>query len=135
MLSMFSESAVGKDYDEQGDSEATIAADVEFLSLIQSLLNDPKVQLPLDQLLATYIEIREKHSVSDPDYNKRSLKRKIEQNVSNLKFVRPQYKSSEVAISKGGIDGAVFAAQEYNDPNENMKSIFRAAEVIRRQIL
>lgn len=99
------------------------------------MLNQPEIQLPIDQLTEQYIEIRIKHGLSSPGVSKRSVKRVIEKNVTNAIFSVPQYGKSQVVMAAEGIHKATWHAQQAQASPGDIKSLLKTADIIRTNIL
>ena len=110
-------------------------AEIEFFSMLHSLLADGSV-LGMSTLQETYINIRKKNGVDNPEISRPTLKQRIKEHFGDVQFGKPLNRTeSERVYLKTVGDVAmqqVIDAAEYQ--KDNTEIIFKCAKLLRKSI-
>ena len=128
----------GKDIDESLDYRkraAEFAAKIEFFTLLKGLLRDGET-ISMKDAHDAYIRIQKQCEVEEPEISRRTMKRLIKDNISDVEFHPPKQKNeSELLSAKLLRDKLV---DDFNDNisiEKSVESIYNAAKVLRKAIL
>jgi len=123
---------------ERADDEAVItkvSADIEFFYLMSSLLKSGSI-LDMGEVEAAYQNVLRVNGSNDTHISRRSLKRKLVENIDDVEFCRSTHMNEPDRMytsrtKRAAIDNLDEAA---GDASSNMKAVFESAKVIRRDI-
>ena len=121
----------------QTDSTANdIAADIEFLSLVEEALVEGEI-LSMSNLHQAYIDIREANCVKKPECARKKVKNLIANEIPCVEFHSPRRKNESALVSlKETRDVAIQIASESQKANvaADMRTLFDASIILRQAI-
>ena len=117
------------------DNMPIVASDMEFMSLLELLLQEGSV-LSMADLHKKYIEIRKANGVAVPDCKRSLLKQKIADHGTDIHFGKPKRKNeSEYVYTTKTRDEVIQTAADTSNLYENdMKTVYEASQILRKAI-
>lgn len=118
------------------EDRAELAADIEFFSLLKSLLQKGSV-LSMASLETTYRTIQKENGVVTPSCTRKQLKDKITVLAELVNFGKAgRHDESENVFLKACKEDAISQALETSDnPSDDMDTVFRCAHLLRKNLL
>lgn len=113
-----------------------IAADIEFISLVEEALIDGEI-LKMYNLHTAYVDIRSANCVKDPACSRKKVKDVIASEIPGIEFHKPKRKNECDLVSvKDSRDAAVQITAESQTRNieADMKTLFDASIILRQAI-
>ena len=112
-----------------------VAAEVEFLSLVEGTLLDGNVVI-MSVLQEAYIAILSANNVVNPKCSRKKLKQLMQTEIPNIEFHRPKRVNEAERISiKSTRDAAIQLVEETSvNSDMDMKVLYNAASVLRKAI-
>ena len=111
-----------------------VAAEIEFLSLVENELNQGKVA-SMSALQHSYIDILSANNVKSPECSRKKLKHILQAGISDLEFHKQnQVNQSELVTVKSTRDKAVQMVDQCDtgESDSDMKTLFDAACLLRK---
>lgn len=118
---------------------ALIAAEIEFVILVENLLNEGKI-LDMSQLEKTFITVNESNGVDCPTtshYVRKNIKELLQKEIPEIEFNKPgKVNEAERVSIKFTRDNVIYNAQVHQiHAHDNMKEIYDVARLLRKLIL
>ena len=114
-----------------------VAADIEFISLVEETLLDHGNILSMSDLQEAYIDIRSANCVTRPECSRKTVKDIIVNEIPGVEFHKPRQRNkSELVSVKDTRDNAVQIASDSHNRNVtgDMKTLFEASIILRDAI-
>ena len=108
-------------------AEADYAAEIEFISLIETLLSDGSI-LKMNSLVKTYQNIRVANGVNKPDVSKKKTKQIILGRIPNVVFSKPPQANESERISLPATKDKAIAIMEEMQERSGIEEIFSVAK-------
>ena len=118
----------------KSDAETEIASEIEFLSLLDSLLADGNI-LSMSSLQATCHNIRAANGVKSPRVERKKLKLLIQEEISDVEFSNPLRKNESERVSLKQTKDKALSNVENSTPESEMQEMFNVARALPRDIL
>ena len=118
------------------EKTSEIAAKIEFLTLVETVLNDGQI-VNMAQLEEAYECIRRENNVQLGSVSRKSIKELIQREIEGVEFHKQrQVNKPEVVSVKQSRDGAIQLSTESMNENASskMKSLYDAALILRNAI-
>ena len=114
---------------------AVVAADMEFMSLLELLLHEGAV-LTMADLHKKYVDIRKANGISNPDYRRFFLKQKISNHIKDIQFSKPKRRNESEYVYTATTRDEVLqtVAGTANTVGDDMKTVFDASQILRKAI-
>ena len=119
------------DTPETQSAAAEIAAEIEFLSMLEGILSEGNVP-SMASLQTAYISIQMANYVQEPNCDRRQLRQMIESKIPDVEFHKAKCVNESDRVSiKASRDAAISMADDVKkDANEDMKILCKAAAVL-----
>ena len=113
-----------------------MAADIEFLSLVQEALRDDEI-IPMENLHGAYENIRKANCVPKYECHRRKVKKLLQDEIEDIEFTTPRQRNmSELVSIKSARDFAISVTYETeNEVNADTRTLFEASVILRKAIL
>ena len=118
------------------EKNSEIAAKIEFLTLVEIVLNDGQI-VNMAQLEEAYECIRRENNVQLGSVSRKSIKELIQREIESVEFHKQRkFNKPEVVSVKQSRDGAIQLSTESMNENASskMKSLYNAALILRNAI-
>ena len=109
------------------------AADIEFFTLLESLLQDNSSRHKMSDLTTIYSNIQKKHGIEHPGCSEFVLKGRIQRKMNDVVFSKG--KQTWYAMLPKSQDLAVHQVEESSRANPEMQPVIDCAAIIRKDIL
>lgn len=115
-------------------SEQLISAEIEFINLLQNLFKDGEIH-SMNTVCEAYKAILGIYGLEDQNVSNSQVKRKIEENIPDVQFSRPDQRKPEMVCSTATKNSAVAMASQRGNSSKEIQCVFESANIVRRHLL
>jgi len=125
---------VGRSPEDRTSLAAEVAAEIEFTNLTESMLLDGKI-LNMGELQEAFIKIRSANNVAQPECTRKQIKEILKNELPSIEFNKPKRVNEPERVTlKKTRDEAINLMEEDTTIDSDMKSLYKAASILRRAI-